>query len=146
MAGVFIAGVLLVMRRGEGKELIRNLVVTVLLVKLFWASFYFPYYAKFFSHYRDAAKEINALVPQKASLCDYGVDNQHLVYYLERSVTMVDTLTQDALKRCDFVLAKEGSLDGPLYGLHRVGAPVKARKSLLGLYEVSKQERPFQGP
>jgi len=146
MAGVFLAGIVLVIRSGEGKELIRNLIVTVLLVKLFWASFYFPYHAKFFSHYRDAAKEINALLPQRASLCDYGIDNGHLVFYLERPVTMVDTLTQDALKRCDFVLAKEGSLDGPLYGLHRVGAPVKARKSLLGLYEVSKQERPFQGP
>jgi len=145
MAGVFVAGILLVMRRGDGKELIRNLAVTVLLVKLFWASFYFPYYAKFFSHYRNAAREINALVPQGASLCDYGVDNQHLVYYLGRPVTMVDTLTPDALKQCDFVLAQEGSMQGPPYGLHRVGAPVKARKSLLGLYEVSIQERSFQG-
>ncbi len=141
MAGVFIAGVLLVMRRGDGKELIRNLAVTVLLVKLFWASFYFPYHAKFFSHYRNAAKEINALVPQGSSLCDYGIDNQHLVYYLKRPVTMIDTLTQDAMKQCDFVLAKEGSLREPPYGLYRVGAPVKARSLLLGLYEVGKQKR-----
>jgi hypothetical protein len=103
--------------------------------------FLFPYHAKFFSHYRNAAKEINALLPQKAPLCDYGVDNQHLVYYLERPVTMVDTLTQDALKQCDFVLAKEGGLDGTSYGLHRIGAPVKARRLLLGLYEVGKKKR-----
>ena len=140
LAGVFISGVMLVIRRGEGKELIRNLVVAVLMVKLLWASFYFPYYAKFFSHYRNAAKEINALVPKRASLCDYGIDNQHLVYYLKRPVTMIDTLTQDAMKQCDFVLAKEGSLREPPYGLYRVGALVKARSLLLGLYEVGKQK------
>ena len=125
--------------------MIRNLAVTVLLGKLLWASFYLPYHAKSFSHYRNAAKEINTLVPQGASLCDYGIDNQHLVYYLTRPVTMVDALTQDAMKKCDFVLAKEGSLDGPPYGLYRVGAPVKARRLLLGVYETGKQERPFEG-
>ena len=115
------------------------------MVKLFWASFYFPYYAKFFSHYRNAAKEINAVVPKRASLCDYGVDNQHLVYYLERPVTMVDTPTLNVLKHCDFVLAEEGRLLELPYGLHSAGAPVQARKSLLRLYEVDKQERPFEG-
>jgi hypothetical protein len=114
------------------------------MVKLLWASFYFPYYAQFFSHYRNAAKEINALVPMRASLCDYGIDNQHLVYYLERPVTIVDTLTQDALKHCNFVLAQEGRLREPPYGLRSAGAPIKARKSLIRLYEVDKQERPFE--
>jgi hypothetical protein len=144
LAVVLIAGVLLIMRRRDGKELIRNLVITVLIVKLFWASFYFPYHAKFFSHYRNAAKDINALVPQGARLCDFGVDNQHLVYYLARPVTLVDTLTQDALKQCDFVFVKEGSLREPPYGLYHVGAPVKARRLLLGLYEVGRQERSGQ--
>jgi 4-amino-4-deoxy-L-arabinose transferase-like glycosyltransferase len=144
LAGVFIAGTLLIIRRREGKELIRSLVVAVLLVKLLWASFYFPYYAKFFSHYRNAAKEINDLVPQGASLCDYGIDNQHLVYYLARPVTMVGILSRDALRQCDFVLVEEGSLREPTYGLNRVGAPVKARRMLLGLYEVGKQEQSVQ--
>jgi 4-amino-4-deoxy-L-arabinose transferase-like glycosyltransferase len=145
MAGVLIEGVLLVTRTGDGKGLVRNLVVTVLIVKLFWASFYFPYYAKLFSHYRNAAEEINVRVPRGASLCDFGIDNQHLVYYLARPVTMVDTLSQDSLKQCDFVLAEEGSIGQPPYGLHRVGEPVKARRMILGLYEVDKRERPFKG-
>ncbi|MDH4231884.1 MAG: glycosyltransferase family 39 protein [Nitrospirota bacterium] len=144
MAGVLIAGGLLAVRRTVGKELILNFLVTVLLVKLFWASFYFPYHAKFFSHYRSAAKEINELVSPGAGLCDYGIDSQHLVYYLKRPVTLVNALTPDALQQCDFVFVKEGSVQEPLHGLHRVGAPVKARKIFLELYAVGKQERPFQ--
>jgi 4-amino-4-deoxy-L-arabinose transferase-like glycosyltransferase len=144
LAGVLIGGIMLVTRREDGKGLVRNLVVTVLLVKLLWASFYFPYYAKFFSHYRNAAKEINALVPRGASLCDFGIDNQHLVYYLARPVTLVDTLSQDSLKQCDFVLAKESVTGQPPYGLRRVGAPVRARRMLIEVYKAAKQERPFE--
>jgi len=58
---------------------------------------------------------------------------------------MVNTLTQDALEQCDFVLVEEDSLRDPPYGFHRVGAPVKARKNLLRLYEVGKDERFFEG-
>jgi len=66
------------------------LVLLVLAIKLFWASFYFPYHSKNHSHYRDAARAINSLIPAGVPIYDMGAEKDPLVFYLERDVRPIN--------------------------------------------------------
>jgi hypothetical protein len=58
---------------------------------------------------------------------------------------MVHTLERETLKQCDFVLTEADIPDESPVLLQPVGAPVKARRSILELYKVVGHEHPSRG-
>jgi 4-amino-4-deoxy-L-arabinose transferase-like glycosyltransferase len=103
------------------------LLIVSLLGKLLWASLYFPYHADHRSHYRNAAKQVNMLVPPDAKLYDYKVKNGHLAYYLGRPLLSIDSLEALPNDEPAFVFMEDRRADGEIpEGLPVVGM-VKAR-------------------
>ncbi len=117
------------------------LLLTVLSVKVSWASLYFPYHAEHLSHYRTAAREINMLVPPGVHLYDFKVDNPHLAYYLNRPVTLIKFFDKAPIKNSAVVYMRRKDAERlDLRGLSYIGE-VKARRDFLSLYKVVNQER-----
>lgn len=135
LGGVFIIALILVFTKDNLERIIVKLLLVALMVKLFWASFYFPYYAKHHSYYRNAAKQINEMVPPDVILLDYKVDNQHLTFYLKRPVKLIDSPDKN-LGKDSVVFMKKRFVEGlDLKGFSYIGE-VKARKEVLVLYKA----------
>jgi 4-amino-4-deoxy-L-arabinose transferase-like glycosyltransferase len=130
---LFVSFSLVWQKREIGKQ-IGLLFLITLLLKVCWASFYFPYHANHLSHYRNAAKQINLLVPPDAKLYDYEVDNGHLAYYLQRPVTLIDSLDNIVIDNGYFLFMEDTSAEHlNLKGFSYIGN-VKARRMKLVVY------------
>ena len=129
---------LLVWRKTEISKKIALFLLVTVFVKILWASFYFPYHAGHRSHYRNAAGQINAMSPSNVPLCDLGVDNSHLVYYLKRPVLLVDSLDECITKGGSVMFMAADTEEGmALKGLSYMGK-VKARDTMLRLYRCEE--------
>lgn len=138
---VFFLSVSLVFAGENIKKSMALLLLTVLSVKVSWASLYFPYHAEHLSHYRTAAREINMLVPPGVHLYDFKVDNPHLAYYLNRPVTLIKFFDKAPIKSSAVVYMRRKDAERlDLRGLFYIGE-VKARRDFLSLYKVVNQER-----
>lgn len=138
---IFFVSLYLIRWRIDFKKKMVLLILTTLLVKTFWASFYFPYHADHMSHYRNAAGQINMLVPPDVALYDYRVDNDHLAYYLKRPVLLIESLDNVIIKSGSVVFMKDDSAKSlALKGLSYMGN-VKARGMILLLYRVERNDR-----
>ena len=114
------------------------LLLVALLLKVCWASFYFPYHADHRSHYRNAAKRINQFVPPDAHLYDFQVNNGHLAFYLGRPVTLIESLENPVMEDGSFVFMEKKKAQGlVLKGLSLAGT-VKARSVTLFLYKIDR--------
>jgi len=133
---IFLMSCLIVWWKTDMKKKIILLLLALLLIKTFWASFYFPYHAARLSHYREAARQINLLVPHDVPLYDYGVDNSHLVYYLKRPVVLIESPDEVIIKTGSVVFMDNDSAEGlTLEGFSYIGK-VKIRDVNLLLYRV----------
>ena len=120
------------------KKKIGLLVLITLLLKILWASLYFPYHADHLSHYRNAAKQINMLVPTDAKLYDYKVDNGHLAYYLQRPVQLLESQDNLVIENGSFVFMEDKRAQGlALKGFAYIGK-VRARSMTLVLYRAER--------
>jgi hypothetical protein len=136
LGAVFSLSLLLTVQRGDLKKNVVLFLLLTLLVKVSWASLYFPYHAKYSSYYRTAAQKINTLLPPDVPLYDYRVDNQHLTYYLKRPVTLIKFLDTSTMKNSTVVFMEKKDADRlDLQGLSYIGE-VKARKDSLLFYEI----------
>lgn len=135
--GVFIGAIfLLLLKKPEWKMV--SLIIVILFAKLSWASLYFPYYDKHYSHYRNAAQQINNIAPPDITLYDYGVDNPHLTYYLKRPVRFIASLESGVASKQAFIFMKiADSEKSDLKGLLYMG-DVNARNDTLVLYKLEK--------
>jgi len=114
------------------------LFLITLLLKILWASLYFPYHADHLSHYRNAAKQINMLVPPDARLYDYRVNNGHLAYYLQRPVVLLESFDNLVIENGSFVFMEDKRAQGlALKGLAYTGK-VGARGMTLVLYRADR--------
>jgi 4-amino-4-deoxy-L-arabinose transferase-like glycosyltransferase len=136
LGAVFSLSLLLTVQQGEVKKKLVLFFLITLLVRVSWASLYFPYHAKYLSYYRTAAQQINTLVPPDVPLYDYCVDNQHLAYYLNRPVTLIKFIDTSKMKNGTVIFMEKRDADSiDLQGLSLLGE-VKARKDRLLLYEI----------
>ncbi len=130
---LFVSFPIVWQKRDIGKQISLLFLITLLL-KVCWASLYFPYHANHLSHYRNAAKQINLLVPPDAKLYDYKVDNGHLAYYLQRPVALIDSFDNRVLEDGSFIFMEDTSAQHlNLKGLSYIGK-VKARSMNLVVY------------
>jgi 4-amino-4-deoxy-L-arabinose transferase-like glycosyltransferase len=137
---VFFLSVSLVFAGENIRKSMALLLLTVLSVKVSWASLYFPYHAEHLSHYRTAAREINILVPPGVHLYDFNVDNSHLAYYLHRPVTLIRLLDKATIKNSAVVLMRKKDAEKlDLRGFSYVGE-VKARRDFLSIYKVVNRD------
>jgi 4-amino-4-deoxy-L-arabinose transferase-like glycosyltransferase len=138
---IFFVSLLLIRWRTDFKRKVVLLLLTTLLVKTLWASFYFPYHADNLSHSRNAAGQINMLVPRDVALYDYRVDNDHLAYYLKRPVLLIEALDDVIIKNGSVVFMEDNSAKSlSLKGLSYM-ATVKARGMTLLLYRIERHDR-----
>jgi 4-amino-4-deoxy-L-arabinose transferase-like glycosyltransferase len=136
LVAVFSLSLLLIVQQGEVKKKLVLFFLITLLVKISWASLYFPYHAKYLSHYRTAAQQINALLPLDVLLYDYRVDNQHLAYYLKRQITLIKYFDMSTMKNGTIVFMEKKTADSmDLQGLSYIGE-VEARRDRLLFYEI----------
>ncbi len=127
---VFFLSVSLVFSRVNIKKSMALLLLTVLSVKVSWASLYFPYHAEHLSHYRTAAREINMLVPPGVALYDFSVDNSHLAYYLHRPITLIELFDKATIKNGAVVYMRKKDAERlDLRGFSYIGE-VKARRDV----------------
>jgi len=135
---LLLTSLFLVWRDREMKKKIGLLVLITLLLKILWASLYFPYHADHLSHYRNAAKQINMLVPTDAKLYDYKVDNGHLAYYLQRPVQLLESPDNLVIENGSFVFMEDKRAQGlALKGFAYIGK-VRARSMTLVLYRAER--------
>jgi len=133
IALLFVSLALVWQKREIGKQIGLFFLITLLL-KVCWASLYFPYHAAHLSHYRNAAKQINVLVPPDAKFYDYEVDNGHLAYYLQRPVYLIDSLDNRVIEDGSFIFMEDTSEQHlNLKGFSYMGN-VKARSMNLVVY------------
>jgi 4-amino-4-deoxy-L-arabinose transferase-like glycosyltransferase len=139
-AALFVS-LLLYFEKRDVRKKMALLIISVLIMKISWASVYFPYHAEHLSHYRKAALQINELVPRDAALYDYEVNNYHLAFYLGRPVKLIRSLDEVINKKGAVVMIEKDSMGNlDLKGFSFIGE-VKARRSLLELYEVGKNHK-----
>lgn len=137
LCSALIVALMLFFEKGDFRKKMGLLVTSVLIMKISWASVYFPYHAEHLSHYRKAAMQINELVPGDNPLYDYEVNNYHLSFYLGRPVQRIRVLDEIINKKGAVVMIDEDSPENPaLKGFLFIGE-VKARRSLLKLYKVA---------
>jgi 4-amino-4-deoxy-L-arabinose transferase-like glycosyltransferase len=135
IGGVLLISILLFFERQTRRKVIL-LLAAILLAKVSWASVYFPYHQEHLSHYRNAAFEINRLVPSDAALYDYGVDNPHIAFYLKRPIRLINSIDKGMIAKNAFVLIKKNVSTGlDLQGFSQVGE-IKARNIYLVLYKL----------
>lgn len=139
-AALFVSLLLFFEKRDVRKKM-ALLIISALIMKISWASVYFPYHAEHLSHYRNAALQINALVPRDASLYDYEVNNYHLTFYLGRPVKLIRSLDEIMNERGAVVMIEKDSLGSLDLKRFSFIGEVKARRSLLQLYEVGKNHK-----
>jgi hypothetical protein len=136
LGAVFSLSLVLAVKQDEVKKKLVLFFLLTLLVRVLWASLYFPYHAKYLNYYRTAAQQINTLVPPAVMLYDYRVDNQHLVYYLNRPVTLIKFIDTSTMKNGTVIFMDKKDADSiDLQGLSYIGE-VKARKDRLLFYEI----------
>ena len=135
IGGVLLTAILLLFEKQTQRKVIL-LLTAILLAKVSWASVYFPYHQGHLSHYRNAAQEINRLVPSSASLYDYGVDNPHIAFYLKRPIRLINSLDNGMISGNAFVLIKKDVSPGlDLKGFSHIG-DIKARNIYLVIYQL----------
>lgn len=137
LGGVFIIAFLLIREKKLFQRKIAFLLIAVLLAKVLWASFYFPYHARYMSYYRNAAQRINGLVSPDAALYDYRVDNDHLAFYLKRPVKYVDSLVATAVEEGSVIYMEKDVAEGLNTDSLSYLGTVKARSTVLVLYRVT---------
>ena len=132
----FIVSIFLMLLKGNVSTRLTLLFITVLLAKLSWGSIYFPYHFEHLSHYRNAAKLLNETVPSGVMLYDFGVDNSHLAYYLNRPIRLIESIDDAEKEEGAVIFMKKNTADGlEKSNLSFIGE-VKARKDTLVLYRV----------
>ncbi|MCC7201221.1 MAG: glycosyltransferase family 39 protein [Nitrospirae bacterium] len=132
----FSASLLLLLFKGNIRSRLAILFIVILAGKLSWASVYFPYHSEHMSHYRTTAKVINKIVPQEIMLHDYGVDNPHLAYYLDRRMRLIASLDQvSEAKGAAVLMKKKVSETIQEDYLHYLG-DVRARNEILAVFEI----------
>ena len=135
IGGLLLIAILLFFEKQTQRKVIL-LLTAILLGKVSWASVYFPYHQGHLSHYRNAAQEINRLVPSSASLYDYGVDNPHIAFYLKRPIRLINSLDNGMIPRNGFVLVKKDVSPGlDLKEFSHIG-DIKARNIYLVIYQL----------
>ena len=135
---LLLISLFLVWRNRAMSKKIGLLFLITLLLKILWASLYFPYHADHLSHYRNAAKQINMLVPLDARLYDYRVNNGHLAYYLQRPVVLLESFDNLVIENGSFVFMEDKRAQGlALKGLAYTGK-VGARGMTLVLYRADR--------
>ncbi len=132
----FITSLSLMLLKSNVRTKLTLAFITILLAKLSWATIYFPYHFERLSHYRNAAKILNETVPSGVMLYDYGVDNPHLAYYLNRPVRLIESI-DDAKKEEGAVIFMKKKTAEELHtdNLSYMGE-VKARSETLLLYRT----------
>jgi len=136
LLSAFVTSMILVSRRYVFVKKIAALFLVLLFLKVAWASIYFPYHREKKSYYRTAAAEINRIVPGKGMIYDYGVDNDHLAFYLRRPVKLIRSL-HGIINGSYIYMKKESAAGVQLPGLAKQGE-VRARKLLLYLYRAER--------
>lgn len=128
LAMLLTASPFLIRQRTDMMKSTGLLLLVSLLGKLLWASLYFPYHAGHLSHYRNAAEQINALVPPDAKLYDYKVKNGHLAYYLRRPVLSIESLEDLPKEDFSYVYMEDAEAKRELLRGFTVMGKVKARR------------------
>jgi hypothetical protein len=134
---LFLTSLLLVWWKKELQAKMVLLMFTVLLIKILWASFYFPYHAAHHSHYRGLAGQINLLVPYNATLYSHDLDNPHITYYLKRPVICLESIDKVSEKNGAFLL-----IDDQIANTHNLSrlsliAKIKERNYFFMLYRAN---------
>lgn len=135
---VFIASIFLVFWRKIFRNKIILLLVTLLLVKALWASFYFPYHDKNMSVHRKAARQINLIVSLDENIYFYRLYNPHLSYYLNRNIRRIEFINEACLEEKVFLLTRDESLDELAGAQLYLVEKIKMRGYNLLLYKVMK--------
>jgi len=141
LATLFMASPFLIRQRTNMMKSTGLLLTVTLLGKLLWASLYFPYHADHLSHYRNAAQQVNMLVPPDAKLYDYKVRNGHLAYYLGRPVLSIDSLQDLPNDEPAFVFMEDSRAEGKILGGLSVVGKVKARGMHLIVCRIDRGAR-----
>ncbi|OAQ21828.1 ArnT family glycosyltransferase [Thermosulfurimonas dismutans] len=101
-----LAALFFFLRRATSRVIL--LFLFMWLAKLSFAAAYFPYQARYRSHYVFAARKLQTLLPRSVELCDYRVNTPHITYYLKYKwqwVKEVRLVPEGELRRCRFVLS-----------------------------------------
>jgi len=136
MVTLLAVSIFLIRMKGRFERTFMLFLAAVLLGKVLWASLYFPYHAEYHSFYRNAAREINDLMPRNITLYDYDVVNPHLTFYLDRPVEVIQSLDDPRIGPGAIVLIKKGA--EPEQGMSQLAflAEIKARRSIYRLYRL----------
>ncbi|MGW8273281.1 MAG: hypothetical protein ACWGN7_07830, partial [Thermodesulfovibrionales bacterium] len=138
--GMVLAGLMLA-RGGDFRRRLVTLVIALLMMKVSWATVYFPYHASHLSHYRTAAREINDLAPGQGEILDYGVLNPHLAFYLGRPLTLVRSLDDRRIQGGALVLMKKETAEKSDLGAFTLRGVIKARRTTLMLFHAQGRSR-----
>lgn len=140
MVALLAVSIFLVRMKGRFAHALMLFLAVVLLGKLFWASLYFPYHAERHSYYRNAAREINALMPVDAPLYDYRVLNPHLTFYLDRPVLLIQSLNDPRIGPGAIVLIRKGAEQDQDMSRFTFLAEIEARSSTYQLYRFDMKQ------
>ncbi len=132
----FITSLLLILLKSNVRTRLSILLVMVLFAKLSWASLYFPYHREHLSHYRNAAKHINETATSEVMLYDYGVNNPHLAYYLNRPLKLTTSIDEAMNEKGAVIFMKKKTAEGLETSNLSYMGEVKARIETLVLYRV----------
>lgn len=132
----FITSLILMLLKSNVRTRLSILLVMVLFAKLSWASLYFPYHSDHLSHYRNAANRINEAATLDVMLYDYGVDNPHLAYYLNRPLKLITSVDEAMNEKGAVIFMKKKTAEGLQTNNLSYMGEVKARIETLVLYRV----------
>ncbi len=132
----FITSLILMLFKSNVRTRLSILLVMVLFAKLSWASLYFPYHSDHLSHYRNAANRINEAATLDVMLYDYGVDNPHLAYYLNRPLKLITSVDEAMNEKGAVIFMKKKTAEGLQTNNLSYMGEVKARIETLVLYRV----------
>ncbi len=110
----------------------------MLLIKLTYASIYFPYKDQKLKHYFSAASIIRNTIPQKSILCDASDRTPLITYYLKYRWQYVKDVCLNTsllnLQKCDYLFSIKELKNKNLVLI----SSIKARNYKLRLYKVLK--------
>jgi len=146
LGGLLLSGVFLVSQRhaSTGRR-IAIVFLCLLFLRNAGASLYLPYHAGHMSYYREAAAQINRLVPPETPLYNLNTWNLHITYYLNRPVIRILEFVPSELPAGAVVYTtREVAERIPKETLTVLGT-IKARRDVLIVYRVERVSRPASG-